>query len=287
MSQLPATRRIVEQLVTGRAMTEGAGVKLTRVIGQALHRRLDPFLLLDCFRSDESGDYRAGFPDHPHRGFETLTYLVAGQMRHRDSAGNTGLLKSGGLQWMLAGRGVIHSEMPEQQDGALEGFQLWLNLPASDKLTEPAYRDVQSPAIPELTTAEGARIRVLMGECRGVAGAIQRPVTEPLVLDIHLPVGCSFAQSLPVEHHAGLYVYRGQIRIGDTAVPERHLAILDQAAHRDGVSCTALVASRVLLIAGRPLREPIAAHGPFVMNTETEIQQAVQDYQSGRLTERR
>ena len=275
--------RAIERLITGRPTSDGAGVKLTRVIGGALQQRLDPFLMLDAFRSDDAADYIGGFPDHPHRGFETVTYLVAGRMRHRDSAGNQGLLESGGMQWMLAGRGVIHSEMPEQKDGALEGFQLWLNLPARDKLTTPAYRDVQSEAIPEFTTASGARVRVLLGESHGVAGAVRRPVTEPLLLDIHLPAGVGFSQTLPASHHACLYVYRGAVSVAGKAVTGQQLAVLAQSATADGVTISADTPARVLLIAGQPLREPIAQHGPFVMNTEAELRQAVADYQSGRL----
>lgn len=275
--------RAVERLVIGRDTMDGAGVRLTRVIGQALHRRLDPFLMLDAFRSDAPADYLAGFPDHPHRGFETLTYLIAGRMRHRDSQGHEGLLQGGGLQWMLAGRGVIHSEIPEQVDGLMEGFQLWLNLPARDKLTEPAYRDVQSPSIPECLMANGVRVRVLMGESHGVAGAVQRPVTEPRVLDIHLLPGTAFAQPLPTEHHACVYVYQGSISLDGTSVNERQLAILGQSTEQDGVVLTAAMASRVMLMAGRPLGEPIAAQGPFVMNTQAEIEQAFRDYQAGTL----
>lgn len=275
--------RTVEQVIAGRLTSDGAGVKLTRVIGQSLHRRLDPFLMLDAFRSESAEDYMAGFPAHPHRGFETLTYLIAGRMRHRDSAGHEGLLQSGGMQWMLAGRGVIHSEMPEQEDGAMEGFQLWLNLPAGDKLAAPAYRDVQSPAIPEFVTAQGVKVRVLMGHSHGVAGAVQRPVTEPRVLDIHLPAGTRFSQDLPADFHAAVYTYRGVVDIAGTPIQEQRLAVLSQADEQDGVTLTSVSASRVLLIAGRPLHEPIVAHGPFVMNTEAEIQQAIADYQSGRL----
>ena len=275
--------RTVEQVIAGRPTSDGAGVKLTRVIGQSLQRRLDPFLMLDAFRSELAEDYIAGFPAHPHRGFETLTYLIAGRMRHRDSAGHEGLLQSGGMQWMLAGRGVIHSEMPEQEDGAMEGFQLWLNLRAGDKLAAPAYRDVQSPEIPEFLTAQGVKVRVLMGHSHGVAGAVQRPVTEPRVLDIHLPAGARFSQDLPADFHAALYTYRGVVDIAGTPIQEQRLAVLSQADEQDGVTLTAVSASRALLIAGRPLHEPIVAHGPFVMNTQAEIQQAIADYQSGRL----
>lgn len=275
--------RTVEQIIIGRDTSDGAGVKLTRVIGQSLHRRLDPFLMLDAFRSESAEDYIGGFPPHPHRGFETLTYLIAGRMRHRDSAGHEGLLQSGGIQWMLAGRGVIHSEMPEQENGAMEGFQLWLNLPADKKFAAPTYQDVQSSDIPEFVSADGLEVRVLMGQSHGVSGAVQRPVTEPQVLDIHLPAGAAFSQSLPADFHVALYTYRGIVDIVGTALQEQRLAVMNQSDEQDGVTLTATVASRVLLIAGRPLNEPIVAHGPFVMNTEAEIQQAIDDYQSGRL----
>lgn len=275
--------RGIDQLITGQATSDGAGVRLTRVIDHSLHRRLDPFLMLDAFKSDTPQDYIAGFPDHPHRGFETITYLVAGRMRHRDSTGNEGLLESGGMQWMLAGRGVIHSEMPEQENGLLEGFQLWLNLPARDKLTHPEYRDIQSQEIPEFLTSAGVRVRVLMGISHGIASTLQRPVTCPLLLDLQLPAGSAHAEPLPPELAACLYVYRGEICVGSRSVPIQRLAILDDSPSTDGVVLTAKQPSRVLLIAGQPLHEPIIQHGPFVMNTQDEIRQAIRDYQSGRL----
>ena len=275
--------RPVEQVVTGRATADGAGVKLTRVLGQSLHRRLDPFLMFDAFKSDSPQDYIAGFPAHPHRGFETITYMLAGRMRHRDSAGNEGLLESGGLQWMLAGRGVIHSEMPEQDHGLLEGFQLWLNLPARDKLTSPDYRDFTSAMVPEFLTETGARVRVLMGASHGVPGAVQRPVTMPLYLDMRLPAGSSHAEVLPLDHHAAIYVYRGGLRVAGAELVAGQLAILGQSTEADGVILEALQDSGVLLIAGHPLHEPIAQNGPFVMNTLDQIKQAIADYQAGRL----
>ena len=189
--------RAVEQLVAGQATSDGAGVKLTRVLTQPLQRRLDPFLMLDAFGSDDPGDYIAGFPDHPHRGFETISYMLTCRMRHRDSAGHEGLLQQGGVQWMTAGRGVIHSELPEQEAGRMEGFQLWLNLAAKDKMRAPWYRDIQSESIPEFTTAGGVTVRVIAGASHGVAGAMQRETTEPLYLDLHFPAGASFAQAMP------------------------------------------------------------------------------------------
>ncbi len=273
--------RSVERLVAGQATSDGAGVKLTRVLTQDLQRRLDPFLMLDAFGSDMPGDYIAGFPDHPHRGFETVTYMLAGRMRHRDSAGNEGLLQSGGVQWMTAGRGVIHSELPEQADGLMEGFQLWLNLPAQDKMTAPWYRDLQSADVPEWHAA-GVTARVIAGASHGVAGAVQRAGTAALYLDIHLAAGATFEQPLPAEHNAFIYVYRGAAAIGAQTVPQQRMAILANIG--DGVRVTAAAEStRLLLIAGRPLQEPIAQYGPFVMNTQQEIFQAVEDFRAGRL----
>jgi len=279
-----AHSRAVEHVLAGTPTSDGAGVRLTRLLTQPLQRRLDPFLMLDAFASDDPRDYLAGFPDHPHRGFETVTYMIAGRMRHRDSAGHEGLLANGGVQWMTAGRGIVHSELPEQEDGRMEGFQLWLNLPAQDKLRAPWYRDIQAPEIPEFTTAEGVQVRVIAGTSHGVDGAMQRAVTEPLYLDVALPAGASFAQVLPPGHNAFVVVYRGGVAIDGTQVPVQRMAILRNDAQRDGVVITANAASRVLLVAGRPLGEPIAQYGPFVMNTNEEIFQAVQDYQAGRFT---
>jgi redox-sensitive bicupin YhaK (pirin superfamily) len=274
--------RAVERVIAGQPTSDGAGVKLTRVLTQPLQRRLDPFLMLDAFGTDDPQDYIGGFPDHPHRGFETVTYMIAGRMRHRDSAGHEGLLQTGGVQWMTAGRGVIHSELPEQESGRMEGFQLWLNLAAKDKLRAPWYRDIQSADIPEFTTADGVNVRVIAGRSHGVEGAVQRDVTEPLYLDVELPAGATFRQPLPSTHNAFVYVYRGAISIGDVDVPVQRMAILRNDPDSDGVVLRASAASRLLLIAGKPLGEPIAQHGPFVMNTNDEIFQAVRDYQSGK-----
>ncbi|HPE04913.1 MAG TPA: pirin family protein [Thauera sp.] len=275
--------RRVERLVVGQATSDGAGVKLTRVLSQPLQRRLDPFLMLDAFGSDQADDYIAGFPDHPHRGFETVTYMIAGRMLHRDSAGHEGLLENGGVQWMTAGRGVIHSEIPQQEEGVMEGFQLWLNLPAQDKMSAPWYRDFAAGELPRFTTEDGVEATVIAGESHGVRGAVTRAVTAPLYLDLHLPAGTSFSQPLPAGHNAFVYVYRGQVKLGEVEVPVRNMAILANAADRDGVRVEASEEARVLLIAGRPLGEPIAQYGPFVMNTEQEIYQAVADYRAGRL----
>ena len=274
--------RPVERLIAGLPTSDGAGVKLTRVLTQQLQRRLDPFLMLDAFGTDNPQDYIGGFPDHPHRGFETVTYMIAGRMRHRDSAGHEGLLQNGGVQWMTAGRGVIHSELPEQEDGRMEGFQLWLNLSAKDKMRAPWYRDIQSAEIPEFVTPEGVKVRVIAGRSHGVDGAMQREVTEPLYLDLEIPAGASFAQALPASHNAFAYVYRGGLQIGGKHVPVQRMAILKNEVDGDGVVLKAPAASRALLIAGKPLRESIAQYGPFVMNTNDEIFQAVQDYQTGK-----
>ena len=276
-----AEPRSVERLITGQSTSDGAGVKLTRVLTQDLQRRLDPFLMLDAFGSDSADDYIAGFPDHPHRGFETVTYMLAGRMRHRDSAGNEGLLQSGGVQWMTAGRGVIHSELPEQTEGLMAGFQLWLNLPAKDKMQPPWYRDIQSAALPEWHD-DGVTVRVLAGASHGVAGAVQREGTQALYLDIHLEAGAVFEQPLPAAHNAFVYVYRGTVQVGAQAVPQQRMAILANSG--DGVRATAAAeGARLLLIAGQPLNEPIAQYGPFVMNTQAELRQAVEDFRAGRL----
>jgi redox-sensitive bicupin YhaK (pirin superfamily) len=275
--------RRVERLVAGQPTSDGAGVKLVRVLTQNLQRRLDPFLMLDAFGSDSRDDYIGGFPDHPHRGFETVTYMLEGRMRHRDSAGNEGLLTNGAVQWMTAGRGVIHSEMPEQEDGRMEGFQLWLNLPARDKLCEPWYRDIPSAEIPE-AQAEGVRVRVIAGHALGVQGAMQREATAPTYLDLHLEPGARFDQALPPAHNAFVYVYRGSLTVADTEVPRQRMALLANTPGSDGVVLKAgAEGAKAVLIAGQPLNEPIAQYGPFVMNTNQEIHQAVEDFRAGRL----
>ena len=274
--------RGVERVVQGQFVMDGAGVKINRVLTQALQRRLDPFLMLDAFGSDKAGDYIAGFPEHPHRGFETVTYMLKGRMRHRDSAGNEGLITDGGVQWMTAGRGVIHSEMPEQNEGVMEGFQLWLNLPSGDKLRDPWYRDIPNAEVPRFTLDSGVTVQVIAGTTHGVEGAVQRDGTEPLYLDIELPEGASFEQPLPAGHNAFVYVFRGEAVVQGKGVPQTRMAILDNAEGADGVVIKASKATRLLLIAGRPLKEPIAQYGPFVMNTQAELQQAVEDFRAGR-----
>ncbi|MFC5547434.1 pirin family protein [Massilia aerilata] len=280
--QRVARSRRIERVLGGQFVMDGAGVKINRVLTQPLQRRLDPFLMLDAFGSDKAGDYIAGFPEHPHRGFETVTYMLAGRMRHRDSAGNEGVVSDGGVQWMTAGRGVAHSEMPEQNEGLMEGFQLWLNLPAKDKMCAPWYRDIPNQEVPRFALPSGAAVQVIAGSSHGVDGAVQREATQPLYLDIHLPQGVEFAQPLPAGHNAFFYVYRGEVVVDGKAVPQARMAILDNAEEADGVRVKASADARFILIAGRPLNEPIAQYGPFVMNTNAEVFQAVEDFRAGR-----
>jgi redox-sensitive bicupin YhaK (pirin superfamily) len=284
--QLKAERvqksRAVERLVGGQFVMDGAGVKINRVLTGPLQRRLDPFLMLDAFGSDKPGDYIAGFPEHPHRGFETVTYMLTGRMRHRDSGGNEGLITDGGVQWMTAGRGVAHSEMPEQNEGLMEGFQLWLNLPSQDKMCEPWYRDIPNEEVPRFALDNGATVQVIAGQTHGVTGAVVRETTQPLYLDVNLPEGATVDLPLPAGHNAFLYVYRGDVVVEGKGVPQARMAILDNAADADGVRIKASQDSKLLLIAGRPLKEPIAQYGPFVMNTEAQLHEAINDYRAGR-----
>jgi len=284
MSPRHVTRsRRIESQHRGIATSDGAGVKLTRVLTQHYQRRLDPFLMLDIFASDDPDDYIAGFPDHPHRGFETVTYMLAGRMLHRDSAGHEGLLQSGDVQWMTAGRGLIHSEIPQQEAGVMEGFQLWLNLPARDKMIAPWYRDIAAAELPRFTTPAGVAVTVIAGESHDTVGAVTRDATQPLYLDIHLPAGSRFEQTLPPGHNAFVYVYRGSATVDGEAVASRTMAILDNAPDSDGVCIEATEDSRLLLLAGQPLGEKIVQYGPFVMNSEQEIYQALADFRDGRL----
>ncbi len=287
MTTIPSTTvthpRTVEQIVAGRPTSDGAGVTINRVVDHRMARRLDPFLMLDNFGSSDPKDYVAGFPDHPHRGFETVTYMIAGRMRHRDSAGNEGLLENGGVQWMTAGRGVIHSEMPEQEAGRMEGFQLWLNLPAKDKMRAPWYRDIPNAELPQFTTDTGAEVWVIAGQSHGVTGAVTRDQTEPLYVDVHLPAGATFAQTLPPGHNAFLFVYRGAVRVGGKDVAAGRMALFANDADADGVEVVATEPARLVLLSGRPLNEPVVQYGPFVMNTEAEIRTAISDFRAGRL----
>jgi hypothetical protein len=280
MNEASTTLRSVKCLVRGQETADGAGVRLTRVIGSHRLPQLDPFLLLDDFRSDNPDDYIGGFPPHPHRGFETVTYLLAGRLEHRDNAGHTGVLQAGGVQWMTAGRGVIHSEMPMQEDGLLAGLQLWVNLPAAQKMTPPRYQEFAADSIPREQRKEGVVVRVIAGEtARGTRGPVSDLATPVSYFDISLPAGGRFAEPLPEAYNAFVYLVEGEVRMGEETIPPFTLAQLDRGA---GVEMEALMASRLLLVAGEPLNEPIARRGPFVMNNETELRQAFDDYQAGR-----
>jgi redox-sensitive bicupin YhaK (pirin superfamily) len=279
-TQTARSSRSVERQVTGRETSDGAGVRLTRVLTQDLQRRLDPFLMLDAFASDDPDDYLAGFPDHPHRGFEAITYMRAGRMRHRDSAGHEGLIENGGMQWMTVGRGVVHSEMPQQENGTMAGFQLWLNLPARDKLCAPWYRNFTAAELPR-HVKDGVSVTVLAGESHGIAGPVMREATAPLYLDLHMRTGSCFEQPLAAEMNAFACVYQGVVQIGRDRVEAGQMAILGNEG--DSVLIGAAEDAHLILLAGRPLNEPIAQSGPFVMNTMQEIQQAVADFRDGHL----
>jgi quercetin 2,3-dioxygenase len=271
--------RTVTKVVRGRAASDGAGVKLSRVIGQPALPDLDPFLMLDEFRSDDAADYMAGFPNHPHRGFETVTYMLAGRMRHGDHKGNVGLLRPGSVQWMTAGRGIVHSEMPEQENGLMWGFQLWVNLPAKDKMIEPRYQEFAPEEIPE-TAKDGVRVRVIAGRFGDVEGAVRAVATEPLYLDLALSAGDAVDVPVTAGHAAFAYVFEGAVEIDGRAIQRGELAVLGDGAT---VSLKAgAEAGRLILLAGRPLREPVAKYGPFVMNTPQEIHDAIADFQAGR-----
>ena len=274
------TARSITRRIRGIPTSDGAGVKLTRVIGQRALEMLDPFLLLDEFGSDAATDYVAGFPNHPHRGFETVTYMLDGRMRHRDNQGNSGLLESGSVQWMTAGRGIVHSEMPEQDHGLMRGFQLWVNLPAADKMTAPRYQDIAPERIPTVEPAPGVRVRVIAGEAFGATGPVSGIPTEPLYLDVALDAGARIEVAVPAGHNAFAYVFEGAVaKVGEDALAHSELGVLSAG---DNVALTAMDApARVLLVAGRPLNEPVAKYGPFVMNTPEQIVQAMQDYQTG------
>ncbi|HEY4583032.1 MAG TPA: pirin family protein [Lysobacter sp.] len=268
----------IARLATGMPASDGAGVRLTRVIGTPQLDHLDPFLMLDEFGTDRPQDYLAGFPDHPHRGFETVTYMLDGRMRHRDNHGNEGVLVPGSVQWMTAGRGLVHSEMPEQQEGRMRGFQLWVNLPARDKLCEPKYQEFAPERIPVATPAAGVSVKVIAGEVGGAVGPIAQPATSPVYLDIALESGAAWSHALPVGHAGFVYVYEGAVEVGGQPVATRQLGVLDGEV----VSLRATSAARLLLIAGRPLCEPVARYGPFVMNTREQLEQAFADYRAGK-----
>ena len=278
-----ATARIV-RTVRGQATSDGAGVRLTRVIGGQALPELDPFLLLDEFGTDQAEDYIAGFPSHPHRGFETVTYMLDGRMRHRDNHGNEGLLTPGSVQWMTAGRGLVHSEMPEQESGRMRGFQLWVNLPAREKMTDPRYQEFAPDRIPVAHPAAGVEVKVIAGRVGDTAGPIAQPATDPLYLDIALEPGTAWQYLLPEGHNAFAYVFEGALTVGEgedaRPLESREMAVLgggDALSLRAGNG-----GARLILVAGRPLREPVARHGPFVMNTRQELMQAFVDFQEGR-----
>jgi len=276
-----ANLRPVTRIVRGRPTSDGAGVKLTRVIGQPALDMLDPFLMLDEFRSDQASDYIAGFPEHPHRGFETVTYMLAGRMRHGDNQGNSGLLTAGSVQWMTAGRGILHSEMPEQEDGLMWGFQLWVNLPAKDKMTAPRYQDIAPERIPQVA-GNGTQIRVIAGNVDGVQGAVSEVVTQPLYLDVRLDTGTTLDVQVPENLNGFVYVYEGQAQAGSSAktLVRGDLGVLGKGA---SVQLAAPHANaRMIVVAGKPLNEPVAKYGPFVMNTQQQIVEAVEDFRAGR-----
>jgi hypothetical protein len=273
------TRQVV-RLSQSQPTSDGDGVKLNRVIGNRALGELDPFLLLDEFRSEDGADYIGGFPDHPHRGFETVTYMLAGRMRHGDNKGHKGLLGPGSVQWMTAGRGIVHSEMPEQEDGLMWGFQLWVNLPAADKMTAPRYQEFDPADVPIAELSQGVRVHVVAGKVADVTGPVAGIATAPTFLDVELPAGATATIDLPAGQNAFAYPFEGAARIGDRLVPRGTLAVLSRG---DKVALAAeAVPARVLIVAGQPLNEPVARFGPFVMNTQEQIREAIADFQAGR-----
>ena len=284
MNATALTSRRVVTTVRGQPASDGAGVKLNRLIGQPALDMLDPFLMLDEFRSDQASDYLAGFPDHPHRGFETVTYMLAGNMRHGDNQGNTGMLRAGSVQWMTAGRGIVHSEMPEQEDGLMWGFQLWVNLPAADKMTAPRYQDIAPEQVPQLQPADGVELRLLTGRVGEVYGPVTNVATAPIYVDVRLQPGAQWTAQLPQRHNGFVYVYDGEAIVGDgdssRTLPRGELGVL---SHGETLRLAAGTnATRLILVAGKPLNEPVAKYGPFVMNTPEQIVTAIRDFQSGR-----
>jgi len=279
--------RRLEREITGLSTSDGAGVKLLRSLGSGPHARLDPFLMLDEFSSVNPGDYIAGFPAHPHRGFDTVTYLLDGHMRHEDHMGNVGHIKSGGVQWMTAGRGVIHSEMPEQVEGRMRGFQLWINLPAREKMKPAVYRDILPEQIPVLKLANGGFVKAIAGEISIEGKTVQGPIhgvsTEPVYLDVMLPPHCEISFNVANHHHAFVYTYEGKVQIGDRVVNNHCAGVLTEG---DKIELRSQdQETRFLVLAGKPIGEPVVQYGPFVMNTRAEVEQAVMDYQNGTLTQ--
>ena len=282
-TDLRSAQRQVAHIVRGRPTSDGAGVKLTRVIGQPALDMLDPFLMLDEFRSDSASDYIGGFPQHPHRGFETVTYMLAGRMRHNDNQGNSGLLTPGSVQWMTAGRGILHSEMPEQENGLMWGFQLWVNLPAADKMTAPRYQDIAPERIPEVELATGAKVRVIAGKVADTEGPVTGIATQPTYVDVHLDAGATAELALPSGHNAFVYVYEGQGVIGTGAQSQLVRGDLGVLSAGSSLAVSAGEApAKLIVVAGKPLNEPVAKYGPFVMNTQQQIVQAVEDFRAGK-----
>ena len=276
--------RDVKQVVPAHEITEGAGVTVRRTLGTPARRNLDPFLMLDQFSSDDPEDYIAGFPDHPHRGFITFTYMLDGHMLHRDSMGNQGDLQSGGAQWMKAASGVIHSEMPQQSAGLMRGFQLWINLPASEKMNAPAYQEFSAEAFP-VHAGEGVEVKVLSGEYAGLRGPVEDPHTQVVYLDVQLEAGQVFEHAVSAGLNAFVHVFEGEAGVADTRLPAHSLAVLGEG-ERVHISAGESGA-RLILVAGRPIGEPIVQHGPFVMNSQEEIRQAMMDYRDDRLVQQR
>lgn len=280
------TKRTITRLIPARATSDGAGVRLRRSLGQTSAMRLDPFLMLDEFSSDDAADYIAGFPDHPHRGFETVTYMLDGHMLHQDHLGNRGDLRAGDVQWMTAGRGIIHSEMPQQKEGRMRGFQLWINLPAAEKMKPAAYRDIPSSDMPVHALAEGVRVKVIAGDIsvngRTLSGPIRGLSTEPVYADVALQADAVLDAGIARDHNAFLYVFEGEVTVEGTAVPQHTAAELSPGTQLEVRAGP--VGGRFLLLTGKPINEPIVQYGPFVMNTMEEIDQALRDYRDGRLT---
>ena len=281
------TTRTIREIVEAVPTSDGAGVRLRRSLGQSDRARLDPFLMLDEFSSENPDDYVAGFPAHPHRGFETVTYMLDGHMQHQDHLGNTGELRAGGVQWMTAGRGIIHSEMPQQERGRMRGFQLWINLPAREKMKPAAYRDIQPGEIPVVELAGGGRVKVIAGtlesDGRSTPGPIGGLSTDPRYVDVELPAGALFAQAVPADHNAFVYAFEGSLVVGGRTLPTHSAAFLSPG---DRIEVTAgPQGARFIVLAARPIGEPVVQYGPFVMNTRAEIEQAIRDYQRGVLTE--
>lgn len=276
--------RSVRQLMQAIPVTEGAGVTVHRTIGTPAIKNLDPFLMLDHFGSDDPDEYIAGFPSHPHRGFVTFTYMLDGHMEHQDSMGNRGDLRSGGAQWMKAASGVIHSEMPKQTNGLMRGFQLWINLPAAEKMSDPAYQEFSPQAIPEVVE-DGCKVRVLAGKYKDVVGVIDDPNTDMQYLDVTLHAEADFSRLMADSYTAFVYVYEGSASTGNTTLPEHSLIVLGEG---DSVDITAGTSgARFILVAGKPIGESIVQYGPFVMNTRAEIEQAFHDYQNGQLVRKK